>query len=365
MAKLCVVNITKRFREITALKNVSFEVYKGEYIAILGPTGAGKTTLLRIIAGLLRPDEGSIIIDGKDVTDLTPEERNIGYMPQGYSLFPHMTVFENVAYGLYLKGLSEKEINKKVSNVLKLVGLYHRRDSYPHELSGGMRQRVALARAIVQDSEIILLDEPLSALDLLLNIELRHELRRIAKKLKLTVLHVTHNHEEALAIADRVLVLNKGRVEQYDTPENIYKKPKSIFVAYFIGDANILKGTVLSNKNGDLIVDVEGICTLRVKGDYFYEGQRVVLVFRPEVIKLTKERVNKDNLIEGIIKRKYFIGMFTFFDIEINDTLIRACELSRKSMYFNEGDKVYVHFPPEEGLIYEYPREGLVKVLEM
>ena len=228
MAKLCVVNITKRFREITALKNVSFEVYKGEYIAILGPTGAGKTTLLRIIAGLLRPDEGSIIIDGKDVTDLTPEERNIGYMPQGYSLFPHMTVFENVLVpAMFSRSLSRKDAEKRVEEILKMLGLFWKRNMLSKDISVPDMRRLELARALAGSPKLVLLDENMAGLTPR-EIQEASELIKELRKNGTTFIVVEHIVRAVTGLCERVVVLDCGEKIAEGSPEEVVKNPKVV-----------------------------------------------------------------------------------------------------------------------------------------
>jgi len=365
LKELTVIEVTKKFGYVKALNKVSFSVKGGEYVVISGPIGAGKTTLLRIIAGLLEPDSGDILIDGSSILPLAPEERNVAYMPSGFTLFPHMSVYDNVAYGLRARELNEEEIKKRVKSALSLVGLWHRRNSLPHELSGGMKQRVALARALVIGAELLLLDEPLSALDLLLNIELRYELRRLAKTLGLTVLHVTHNFEEAMAIADRILVLRRGVIQQYDTPEVVYKKPANLFVASFSGEVNILEGSVIKSKRGIVEIEVEDFGYLKVEGDGLRAGERVVLVYRPEdvIVKFSQE----EGGYEGKIISARFLGMFIVVEIELpSGKVIRSYVPSYLMKELERyGPNVYLELPPDRALVYLYPREGLTKVLAM
>jgi spermidine/putrescine transport system ATP-binding protein len=227
--------VTKRFDEITALDGVNLSIEDGEYVCVLGPTGAGKTTLLRIMAGLLKSDEGEIYIDGKRVNDLPPEARDTVYMYQQYALFPHMTVWQNVSYGPEIKDWDGEKVEQLTTEILEMVRLAERRDAYPHELSGGMQQRVALSRGIASGARILLLDEPLGALDARLRVDLRAQLKQLVKDQGLTAVHVTHDQEEALMTADRVVVLRNGRVEQIGTPHEVYSRPQSIFVASFVG----------------------------------------------------------------------------------------------------------------------------------
>lgn len=366
MKELAVINLTKRFGYVRALDKVTFSVNKGDYVVVSGPIGAGKTTLLRIIAGLIEPDSGDVTIDGESVLALAPEERNFAYMPSGFTLFPHMTIYDNVAYGLRTRDLSEEEVREKVRTALNLVGLWHRRHSYPHELSGGMKQRVALARALVTGSELLLLDEPLSALDLLLNIELRYELRKLAKRLELTVLHVTHNFEEALSIADKILIMRDGVVQQYDSPEIIYKKPANLFVASFSGEVNVLEGSIVRSEDGFIEVEVNDLGHLWIKGDGLRVGERVVIVYRPEDVnvKFSKKR---EGSYKGRIIDVRFLGMFLVIEIELlSGKVLRSYIPSYLVREVKScSDEVYVELPSDRALVYPYPREGLTKALAL
>lgn len=242
MASLRAEHIIKKFGKQTALNDVSFEIEDGEFVCVLGPSGCGKSTLLRVIAGLEDIESGKVEIGGRDVTGEPPSARNFGIVFQSYALFPNMTAEENVAYGLWNKRLSREEIALRVSGALEMVGLTEQRKKYPQQLSGGQQQRVAIARAIVLKPEFLLLDEPLSALDAKVRVKLRRELRRIQQKLGITTIMVTHDQEEALSLADRVIVMNNSVIEQIDTPQKVYESPSSPFVADFVGTVNFVGG---------------------------------------------------------------------------------------------------------------------------
>ena len=354
--KLTVRNVVKNYGSVRALRGVTFSVKKGEYVCILGPTGAGKTTLLKTIAGLVKPDKGQILIDGNDVTELPPEERGVSYMPQGYALFPHMTVWENVAYGAFVKSVELK----RAEEALKIVGLYHRRWSKTYELSGGQQQRVALARALAAGSEIILLDEPLSALDVLIATELRYELKDLARELGFTVLHVTHNSEEALSIADRVIILRKGLIQQIGEPWEIYTKPANLFVANFLGEVNVLEGTLKGLREGASIVDVKGFGEIYLRSR-IKEGWHVVVVYRSEDIILSREPQSSYNCFKGKVSWREFLGTVTRYGVEVNGIELKVDDYGAPRI--EPGSKVYLYFPSEQGFLYSYPREGLVKAL--
>ena len=241
MSYISIQNIEKSFGKNRVLKNINIEIEKGEFISLLGPSGCGKTTLLRIISGLEEQNSGKIFVDNNDISKLNPSQRGIGIVFQNYVLFPNLTVFENVAYGLVSRKESKIEISKKVKSVLDKVDLYHIKDKYPSQLSGGQQQRVALARALVLSPKILLLDEPLSALDAKVRESLRRELKRIQRELNITTIMVTHDQEEALTMSDKLVVFNNGMVAQAGTPEEIYNYPKDDFIAEFIGVINILE----------------------------------------------------------------------------------------------------------------------------
>lgn len=229
-------NVTMQFKDTTAVDNLNLTINSGEFVSILGPSGCGKSTTLMMLAGLLHPQKGQIIIDGKDMTHLKPEARNVGMVFQDYALYPHMTIFNNIAFPLKMKQLSKSEIKVKVIKAAELLEIEHLLNRLPSELSGGQQQRVAIARAIVKEPEILLLDEPLSNLDARLRVSMREEIRELQQRLNITMIFVTHDQEEALSISDRIIMMNEGRIMQYDTPQMIYQRPNNTFVASFIGN---------------------------------------------------------------------------------------------------------------------------------
>ncbi|QAA76559.1 MAG: hypothetical protein BIP78_0793 [Candidatus Bipolaricaulis sibiricus] len=274
--------LTKRFGPVVAVENFSLAVADGEILALLGPSGCGKTTVLRIVAGLERPDAGRVVLAGRDATDWPPERRGVGLVFQSYALFPHLSVGANVAYGLRFRGGDRKG---RVRELLALVGLSGFERRRPHELSAGQQQRVALARALAPEPRVLLLDEPLSALDAALRKDLRAELRGLLGKLGTTSLYVTHDQEEALALADRVAVMREGRVEQVASPEELYHRPKTPFVASFLGRANLWPGRVVSVDGDRALVEVAGDQFPAERGAC-REGDEVFLFFRPEWVEV-------------------------------------------------------------------------------
>ncbi len=285
MAKLETIGLGKRFGPVTAAHQVSFRVEEGELFSLLGPSGCGKTTVLRLVAGLVRPDAGRVLISGEDVTGLPPERRGVGMVFQSYALFPHLSVVGNIAYGLRFTRLPRRERRKRVGELLELVGLSGYGGRKVHQLSHGERQRVALARALAPEPRVLLLDEPLSALDAALRVQLRRELRALLKRLSITAVHVTHDQEEALAIADRLGVMRAGRLVEQGPPERLYRAPKDPFVAGFLGRANLWPGRVVELRDEGAVVEVAG-ARLPARGDGFSQGEEVLVFFRPEDVEL-------------------------------------------------------------------------------
>lgn len=284
-------NIKKSFTQDEGiLKGISLSVSQGEFITLLGSSGCGKTTTLRIIAGLEMPDEGQVFLDGVDVTTMEPNKRNVNTVFQNYALFPHMTVEENVGYGLKLKKLSKKEIKKKVSHILDLVQLSGYEKRKPSELSGGQRQRVAIARALVNNPKVLLLDEPLGALDLQLRRAMQHELKKLQKKLGITFVYITHDQEEAINMSDRIAVMNEGMFEQIGTPDEIYNHPKTSYVATFVGNANILNGKVETYTENQALISLGGgKLFIETKGEKLIPGENVTIAVRSENILLDED----------------------------------------------------------------------------
>lgn len=282
------INAVKRFGDVTAVDGVSFSIAGGETVALLGPSGCGKTTILRIIAGFERPDSGSVRIAGEDVTQLRPYQRNVGLLFQHYALFPHMTIAENVAFPLKMRGIGRAERDARVTKALDLVRLGHLKDRKPSQLSGGQQQRIALSRALVYEPKVVLMDEPLSALDKQLREHMQLEIRELHRKLGLTVIFVTHDQGEALTMSDRVAVLNLGKIEQLDTPSGLYDRPRTRFVAEFIGETNLLDGTLKSCSDGLATVELALGPTVSCRTELSPKPSAPVLVsVRPERLHLS------------------------------------------------------------------------------
>jgi putative spermidine/putrescine transport system ATP-binding protein len=365
-----VENLSKTYGSIVALRNVNLEVHSGEYLAIVGPSGCGKTTLIKSIAGIVQPDEGEVFIDDRRVTGLRVDEKEIGYVFQEIALFPHMTVIDNISYGLMVKGVPPRERRSPINEMLELMSLADRRSSYPEGLSGGARQKTAVARALASGSGLLLLDEPLGALDLKVRGVLRYELRSIVKDLGLTAIHVTHDQEEALSISDRIVIMKAGRVVEVGRPEDLYLQPRNLFTAKFLGEANFMEGVVSRISERGYIVDVDGSSfdVDRDEGLNFLKGEACILMIRPEFVDLDlKNEPGGRNLLKGEMKTGVFVGDSMRYDVEVEDglTILAKYPLSHYSPEIRADDEVFMYMPRERIRIYRYPEEGLEKELSL
>ncbi len=306
MTHLTLSNIYKQFAGTTAVENFNLEVQKGEFVSFLGPSGCGKTTTLRMIAGFEVPTQGRVAIDDADITDKAPNQRNVGMVFQAYALFPNMTVAQNIGYGLRIRRESKSTIKKTVEEMLALIHLEQKGNSYPHQLSGGQQQRVALARALANHPEVLLLDEPLSALDAKIRVSLRAEIRAIQRKLGITAIYVTHDQEEALSISDRIVVMFEGKIEQVGTPFEIYNFPKTAFVASFVGTLNTANAEVVDPATHTLQID--GVQLQAAEGlEGMQKGDKVSIAIRPERFNfIAQER--KANVLDCKIENITFLG---------------------------------------------------------
>jgi iron(III) transport system ATP-binding protein len=321
-------NISKTFihrikGRVSAVDQVSLYVQPGEFLTLLGPSGCGKTTTLRMVAGFERPDRGRIFIGEEDVTDLMANQRNIGFVFQNYALFPHLSVFENVAYGLKVKGASKIEIEKSVGDVLALVGLKGYDRQFPHQLSGGEQQRVALARAVVIQPRVLLFDEPLSNLDAKLRVYMRGEIRQLQKALFITAVYVTHDQEEAMAISDHIAVMNEGKIVQIGTAEELYLRPESPFVAQFIGKINLLQAEVKEVRGEEVLLEILGqIYQIPNRTAKLTSGRMVNIFIRPESVELVKEIGERE--LRGVVMEKTFLGEKVDYVLEVNGHRLNA-----------------------------------------
>lgn len=341
--------------KVVAVDDVNLDINEGEFVTLLGPSGCGKTTTLRLVAGFEFPTEGEIILDGERINDLPANRRDMSMVFQSYAIFPHLSVFENIAYGLKIKRLSRDHIQRQVADVLQLTELTGLENRAPNQLSGGQQQRVALARALVMEPKVLLLDEPLSNLDAKLRDQMRTEIRRIQQTLGITSVYVTHDQIEAMTLSDRIVVMNAGRIEQIGTPDEIYRRPASAFVADFIGRTNFVPATVLEVEDSKLAIRVlDG--TLHVpRPDHPVDaGQLARLVVRPEMVQIEGDY----RQYTGVVRRAAFLGDRIEYDVQIDGTLITAVEYDPRRMTIHDaGSRVAVGFLEDH--LYVLPRQDV------
>jgi sulfate/thiosulfate transport system ATP-binding protein len=347
-------DVSKRFGTFEALNGVSLDIAPGELVALLGPSGSGKTTLLRVIAGLEQPDTGSIIFDGADTTDTRVQEREVGFVFQHYALFRHMTIFENVAFGLRVRPRasrpSEKEIKRRVMELLQLVQLDWLADRYPHQLSGGQRQRIALARALAIEPKVLLLDEPFGALDAKVRKELRRWLRRLHDEINLTSVFVTHDQEEALEVADRVVLFNHGRIEQIGTPDEVYDRPATPFVYQFLGNVNRFESRV---DKGVAAIGADGLSGRMAAPEHQdVEDAAATAFVRPHDIEITN--VADVSTVEATLNQAIRIGAVVRLELaRVDNGALVEVELSRERFeYLNVATGNIVHLKPRRGRVF-------------
>jgi iron(III) transport system ATP-binding protein len=323
--------------EVNAVKDVELEINQGELVTLLGPSGCGKTTTLRMIAGFEFPTSGRILLDGIEVNTLPPNKREMSMVFQSYAIFPHLNIFENIGYGLNVQRLQKPEIVKRVKRVMELVQLNGFERRSPNQLSGGQQQRVALARALVMEPKVLLMDEPLSNLDAKLRESMRTEIRRIQRSLGITSVYVTHDQIEAMTLSDRIVVMNQGLIEQVGTPVEVYRYPRTRFVADFIGRANFIEAIVVDGRPGNLTVKVYDQ-TVRLSNvtDTFPEGSRLTLIARPEML-----QVGPQGELSGIVRRASYLGNMFDYDIEVGGQLLTAADTDpRHTTIYAEGSPV-------------------------
>lgn len=326
--------VEKSYGQVKALDGVSLSVKRGEFVSILGPSGCGKTTLLRIIAGLTSQNSGRVILEGKDITNLPPEKRDVNTIFQSYALFPHMTVEENVGYGLKIEGIKKNEIKEKVEGMLSLVGLIGYEKKYPSQLSGGQKQRVAIARGLIKNPEILLLDEPLGALDLQLRRHLTEEIRRIHQKTKTTFIYITHDRDEAMNLSDRMIIMNKGQFVQEGTPREIYKSPKTRFVADFIGLSNIFEAQGLEDKKISFCENIYHV-PFDTKAD-----EKITLCLRTEDVSVGVSPL--ENSLKAQVTGKSYVGGIGVISCTLPCGTILSGIKQDKNLDINIGDTVFV-----------------------
>ncbi len=338
--------------EVTAVNGVSLAIQRGELVTLLGPSGCGKTTTLRLIAGFEFPTAGRILLDGRQINDLPPHKRDMSMVFQSYAIFPHLNVFENIAYGLNVQKRPRDEIKRRVAQVLELVELTGYENRAPNQLSGGQQQRVALARALVMEPKVLLMDEPLSNLDAKLREQMRTEIRRIQRQLGITSVYVTHDQVEAMTLSDRIVIMNQGQIEQIGTPTEVYRKPQTRFVADFIGRANFVQGIVRERRAGQLVVDALGAVMLApAPSDGFSPGEAITLVIRPEMVEIDSPQAH----VAGVVRRASYLGSVVEYDVEVAGQLLSLVERDpRHTEVHPEGQAVKVRFL--EDCLYVLPK---------
>ena len=353
-----VKNLVKTYGDVYALKNVDLNIADGEYFVLLGPSGGGKTTLLRSIGGFIRPDSGSVDIKGKNVDNLPPDKRPTSMVFQGFALFPHMSVSENIGYGLKIQSIENNIIENKVSRMMDLVGLTGLSKRKPHELSGGQQQRVQLARALILENDVLLLDEPLSALDAQLRKDMCIELKRLQKTVGISFVHVTHNQEEAMSVADRIAIIADGEMIEQGTPKEIYSNPKKKFTAEFIGEKNIFNGKVLDVNKSTILVDIESDKIEVANKNYkIIKNQYVSLSIKSESIKFDKLKVSKqpqeNKEIKGKITEITFLGQFVRYLVLLNNNQEIQVRSHDEVSNININDDVILSWRLEDFLVHE------------
>lgn len=340
-------NVTKRYDRIVANDRIHLTIRRGELMTLLGPSGCGKTTALRCITGHNVPDEGQIFIDGQDVTNVPTHKRDLGMVFQNFALFPHMTVFDNVGFPLMIRGVSKNERRERVMEALRLIRMEEYESHYPRQISGGQQQRVGLARALVYRPKVLLLDEPLSNLDAKLREEMRFEIKDLQSRLGITAVYVTHDQEEALALSDRVAIMNKGRIQQVGSPAEIYDHPATKFVADFIGLSDFIPAEVLEIEDGRVAVHVrsEPLTVPALEG--LHVGREVLIFIRPNNVELrlaVGER--RDNELPGIIRKATYLGDKVDYRVEVHGLEVRV--QTHGGQRFDPGQDVYVHLPYDQ-----------------
>jgi putative spermidine/putrescine transport system ATP-binding protein len=366
MAKdLILEKLTKKFDRITAVRDMNLEVKEGEFVCFLGPSGCGKTTTLRMIAGFETPTSGTIYYDGQVINDVIPQKRNFGIVFQSYALFPHMSVEDNVGFGLKMHRVPKEQIGKRVDELLELVGLKDQKYKYPPELSGGQQQRVALIRSLATYPQILLLDEPLSALDAKIRVNLRAEIKKVQTELGITMIYVTHDQEEALSISDRVIVMNHGFIEQVDRPIEIYKKPGTKFVADFVGTSNFFEGSLEKNRLIDRETGLDFVVSEKVLESVKPIRDTISISIRPEKIILRSGNGkgpaidHPENAKEGTIEVVTFLGVIVRSLVRVADrrVIVDITESDFEEHMLRMGDRVKLYFPPEDFLAFSPEEE--------
>jgi putative spermidine/putrescine transport system ATP-binding protein len=367
MTMVRVDGVNKQYGTVLALESIDLSIEKGEFVTLLGPSGAGKTTLLNLIAGLLEPSRGRIWIDGVDATDFPPNRRGLGMVFQNYALMPHMTIFENIAFPLRVRKMPKSEIQRRVKEVLDLVQLPDISRRKPKELSGGQQQRIALARALVYNPAMILMDEPLGALDKKLREQMQLELKRLHTELRVTVLYVTHDQQEALTMSDRIVLMNVGRVEQIGTPNDLYFNPRSVFAADFLGDSNLVDGRIDAFGDNVLVSTCSGLKLNARRCSFGRVGEPIKIMVRPENVAVIRDREDAAlvNRAEGVAVDSIILGGVVKHYVRLDDgTIITAQELTRTGQTtLTPGARICLGWRAEDTLF--LPMDGVMPPVKL
>ncbi|HLJ65534.1 MAG TPA: ABC transporter ATP-binding protein [Stellaceae bacterium] len=363
---LALSGLTKRYGAVAAIDGIDLEVKPGEFLTVLGPSGSGKSSVLMAIAGFLRPDAGEILLDDRPITNLPAEARNFGLVFQGYALFPHLSVADNIAFPLKVRGIARGVREARVNEVLRLVRLEGVAARKPQELSGGQQQRVALARALVFDPAVLLLDEPLSALDKKLRAELQIELRDLHRRVGGTFINVTHDQEEAITLSDRIAILRNGRLIEIGRPIDLYERPKTRFVADFLGRSNFLEGTVASLAEGMAVIIARGVMLRQAVGDWqdLRPGEPVLVALRPNKIEIACDGRGEGNRLHGEVRSVLYVGSYLELVLrtEIHEALLMTVPITPALRHPREGERLTMSFASDAGVIVGEDRADLPSI---
>jgi len=365
MPHVQIVGLTKRFGSVIALEDVNLDIQEREYVSIIGPSGCGKSTLMKCVAGIITPDVGKVLVNGQEMRNVPIQHRRMGYVFQEIALFPHMRIFENVSYGPRVQGQPSQSAKALVDELLDLIKLNDRVDSFPQELSGGAQQKVAVSRALASGSALLLLDEPFGALDAKVRADLRYEVRKMTDDLRLTILHVTHDQEEAMSISDRVIIMKAGRIIEEGPPLELYLRPKMIFTANFLGEANFLEAKVIRQTSAGAVVQV-GDMRLQTLEKNRGAGEEVIISLRPGFMSIAKGSGN-ENCLRGVVLGIRFMGHVVRYEVEIagGRTMHVEHPLCFGELEIEPLDKVNLSTSPQHVMVYSVPERGLEKELQL